>query len=416
MYNKIDINNIPSTKRKSVGYRSNISSEETNEFNDNVLNDILDLFNKANNISKELDENKSIIDTETNHLKFKIKKLESKLDTITSKYNSVITNTNVLSKYIYPIEMISINQNSNAFIDTSYNTITMSAISSEPKTYIHDEIYDKSFTPPSLYVETEYLNINKDIDILKTEENEINNCLCGDNNKYWIREITTNSNIQEIEAKITITLPEDILTTRDINEILVKPYPTNSIDIINIEYSNYNDFKIQVPTFSEFATSQSEYNILYNPETEEYELLDVDSIKLNFKEIAATKLIVTFRQKYFTKNSDGTNNFVFGFKDIDIRNNKYPNSYNSFQFNIDFNTNKTVTLSNVEPIITNNTQVEKKSIVFDYYYIDHNGEMNKIFDKLPFICPTNKIFVKGRMFSNNCTPNITKFKIDYLLN
>lgn len=416
MYNKIDINNVASTTRKEVGYRSNISSNEINEFNDTVLNDLLDLFNKANNISKELDENKMIIDSETNHLKYKIKRLEGELETLQNKYNSLIGDNKVQTKYIYPVDVVTNNLDSTAYVDTIFNSITMTPVSSESKTFIYDELYDKSFVPPTLYVDTEYVNINPKVDIIKTEENDITNCMCSNNNKYWIRQVTTNADVKEIVGKIYITLPDDVITTRNINEVLVKPYPTNALDIISIEYVNHNDIKNAIPTFSEFAINQSDFNIIFNPDTEEYELADVDSIKLNFKDISATQIIITFRQKYYNKNIDNTNTFTFGFKDIDIRNNKYSNSYNTFQFEVDFNTNKIVTLSDVVPVITNNTQMDNKSITFDFYSVTDTGSINKILDKLPFVCPTNKLLVKGKMFSNNCTPNVTKFKVNYLLN
>lgn len=416
MYNKIDINNVPISKRKNVGYRTNISSSEINQFQDGVLNDLLDLFNKANDISKELEENKMIIDSETNHLKYKVKRLESELETLTNKYESIMSNNKVNSKFIYPVDIVVNNENSTAHIDSAYNSITMTPIHSQPKTYIYDELYDKSFIPPTLYCEAEYTNINPKIDIIKEEENEISNCLCGDNNKYWIRKVTTNANIKEIICKLYITLPDDIITTRDINEILVKPYPTNAIDIINIEYVNFNDIKNNLPVFSEYALSQSDFNTLWNEETEEYELIDVDSLKFNFKDVSATKMIITFRQKYYTKNLDDTNTFIFGFKNIDIRNNKYSNSTNTFQFEIDFKTNKVITLTDVKPVITNSTQLDNKSIVFDYYYITDNNTVNKIFDTIPFICPTSKLLVKGKIFSNNCTPNICKFEVQYTIN
>lgn len=415
MYNKIDISNVPSTKRKQVGYRTNISSSDINEFNDNVLNDLLDLFNKTNNISKELEENKMIIDSETNHLKFKIKRLEEELETVKSKYDSILSDNKIHTKYIYPTNIVSENTNSTSYIDTVYNSITLTPLNTQPKTYIFDEIYNKSFIPPTLFTETEYVNINPKIDIISETENEINNCLCGENNKYWIRQVTTNSDIKEITCRLKIVLPDNIITTRDINEILIKPYPTNAIDIVNVEYINLNDIKNILPAFSEYATKQSDFNILWNEDTEEYELIDVDSLKFNFKDIPVTQLVITFRQKYYTKNLDDTNTFTFGFKNIDIRNNKYSNTTNTFQFKVDFKTNKVVTLNEINPIIVNDSQIDNKSIVFDYYTISESGEITKIFDSLPFICLTDKILVKGRMFSHNSTPNINKFEIKYTL-
>jgi hypothetical protein len=58
-----------------------------------------------------------------------------------------------------------------------------------------------------------------------------------DNNLYWTRKCVTDGSVESIMTDYIITLPEDIMTTPEMNEIYINPFMCNVKQI----YTRYGD-------------------------------------------------------------------------------------------------------------------------------------------------------------------------------
>lgn len=411
---QINSDNISRTEYKELKYRNPTSSEYFNKNQENILNDILDLFNKANNIEKLLNENKSILEYETMYSKFKIKRLESEIENIRNEFESIVNNKDSYIKNIYPYNILS---TSTAYVDNEYNCITNSPLSYESKLYIKNEINNSNFVPTTIYSNLTYLNISNEVDILSESRNDITNIFDGNNNTYFINNVTTRNEVTEVIASLEFEIPENIITSRNVNELLIKPYPANSIDILDVQYKTVTGTYEQIPCFETYCLNQTDFNI-HQEEFEtnidnHYQLIDVDSIKLNFNPIKVHRVKITFRQKYYTKNDDNTKTFVLGFKTIDLRYNNYSNNYDVIGFNVEFPKNKTIMFNSITPILSNKNEIDIKNINFNFYNVYEDGSKAKILNKTPFVCDTNNIYVECKIKSVECSPNILKFNVNY---
>lgn len=410
VFKRINYNNIPQSEYSELKFRNITDSSLFNENQKAILDDILDIYNKANTIEQILQENQEILEYESTYNNFKVKRLEAEIENVKEKYEALINNKPYMKKYVYPYD---VEKSSTALIDNIYDCITIAPVSYEPKTYIINELDNSTFVPTDINAIVEYLNINRSLDIVDEKQNSQTHIFDGNDNTYWINKVTTNSNIKEIIASVTFDIPEDIITSRKVNELLLRPYPANSIDIINVEYKTVSGSFQQIPNYQDYCTNQTLFNINWDNDREDYELLDVDSLKFNFNDIQVNKIKITFRQKYFINNKDNTNNFVFGFKTIDARYNTYSNNFNTINFYIDFPKNKSVIFQSITPLFTNYTQIDAKKIKYDFYNVYDDNSKSKILNNTPFVCETSRLYVECKIKNSECSPNISKFEVKY---
>ena len=69
---KTGISNIPHTRLNKVGFRTTTSSDTHNDNQDKILEDILDLYNKSNNIEKKLTQALYVSNCENKYLQSKV--------------------------------------------------------------------------------------------------------------------------------------------------------------------------------------------------------------------------------------------------------------------------------------------------------------------------------------------------------
>lgn len=407
----ISNSNIPESKYIKLKYRDLSSSSLFNENQSSIISDILDLYNKANKIEEMLIEANSIFDNETNYSKFKIKRLESEIENIKERYEAIILSKEYFKSYIYPFDILS---TSTVNIDSQCNCITVFPNRYETKTYIKNEITNDVYVPNDIVCNIKYENLYKEADIFNEKENDISLSYNGNNNSYWIRKvIVSNENINNIIFSYELEIPDSIINSRNINELIIMPYPTNSIDILNIEYKTFNGSYEQLPNYFDYCMNQNDFNVRWNSNSEGYELIDVDSLKFNFNDIEAHRIKITASQKYFVSNENNTKTFIIGFKCVEPRYNYYNTNNHKINFIIDFPKNKAIQFESIFPVYTNSAQINNTSIKFDYYNLYPNGAKTKILNKAPFICATNQLYVECYIKAEDCSPNIIKFEAKY---
>ena len=93
----IGISNIPGSKLNPVGFRSVTSSKDYNENQENIINDILNLYNKANSISEKIADMGQLSNCQNTITNTRIEHLKAKIDNLIGTLSG-----NIKSLYIYP--------------------------------------------------------------------------------------------------------------------------------------------------------------------------------------------------------------------------------------------------------------------------------------------------------------------------
>lgn len=395
MENRINagISNIPHTRLNQVGFRTITSSENHNDNQDKILDDIIDLYNKANNIEKKLTESLQIANCENRYLDLKIRELTEKLNNINSSKSTALVKTvsvypnKVRTPMIYP-----------AKIDNITSDITITPIVSSSKVRIEDSDMENIFIPPSLNVS---LSDIKATGIVSVEDSDVRNAFNGKRDSIWLRRVVTNNSITSIETTMTITLPEDVVTTYNINEIKLCTFPLNTIDIVSVKYRISNGAWKDIPSFKEHTSSTNGI------------IKSAPNVKFNFSDIVANQIQIVFKQNnHVTENSKRV--FYLGCSEIDIRGNRYDNYSNHIEFDIEIPNDITKpVITDVSAIYNNASELSGNAVQYEFFYIGTDNLMHKVRERFPFISPSNKLIAKCKIFNGNSTPNISRFDIKY---
>ena len=387
----IGISNIPGSKLNPVGFRSVTSSKDYNENQENIINDILNLYNKANSISEKIADMGQLSNCQNTITNTRIEHLKAKIDNLIGTLSG-----NIKSLYIYPAD-VKTERVSPAKIDNS-TCITMTPAKSISKLRVENS-EDIILLPPSLIVE---LNDITGSGIKSVTGNDVYKAFDGKCENIWYRKIVTDNSISVVETTMTITLPEDVVTTYNINEIRLSPFPCNGLNIVNIKYRMSNGAWKVIPGFSDHSEYVLNKGIENSP-----------NILFNFKDIVANQIQITFQQQNHVMEN-GNKVFYIGCSDIDVRSNKYDDSSNFFNFNINIPSNiSNPVINNVEAIYNNHSQLAPNSVQYEFYYTGDDKLLHKVRESMPFVSPSNNLTVKCKMINNDCTANISKFKISY---
>lgn len=389
-----NIGNIPISEENKEGYRNHISSNERNKRNKDFLNDILNLYNKSNSLEKKCNNAIDILSTENLFLKSYIDSLTANIENLK---NNISKDSPTKTLIVYGHEAYT--ESSPAIVDKITSNITLSPKTSISKLRIENNEEKIILIPNSLEYE---INDYDNKHIIKVEDNDFTNCINDNMEDIFVRKVTTDETINKIDMYVTITIPEKIVTSYDINEISIYPYPSNTCNLDNIEYRISNGSFETIPSFNDHnrITDNSINN--YGP------------IKFNFKKINANQIRIAVSQNQYIQ--EGNNRiFYLGFKKIDIRSLEYVSNDNNFVFDIDIPENITSPMIvSVEEVYNNSSQIKSKSVQYEFFYYDKDNLLHKINDSLPFKCPSRKIVAKCKLYYNHLTtPNIEKFIVTY---
>ena len=390
---KTGISNIPHTRLNKVGFRTTTSSDTHNDNQDKILEDILDLYNKSNNIEKKLTQALYVSNCENKYLQSKVLELQQKLDNIKSTTN----NGDIKTLNIYPNE-IRTPRVYPAKVDNVSSDITITPIISSSKVRIEDSDMDNIFIPPSLNVKLSELKLDG---IKSVEDSDVNYAFDGKKDSVWLRRVVTTNSVSSVTTTMTITLPEDVVTTYNINEIKICPFPVSSVDILSIKYRMSNGSWKLVPGFNTHTSVKNGV------------VKSAPNVKFSFSDIVANQIQIEFKQsKHITEN--GQRVFYLGCSDIDIRSNTYTGNANHIEFDINIpNDIITPVITDIAAVYNNPNEILGNAIQYEFFYYGDDSLLHKIRDSIPFTSPSHNIIAKCKIFNGKSTPNIANFKINY---
>lgn len=417
----VPIQNIPSIQQTEFKTREISDSNKLNTMQEQVFNDILDLFNKANVLTKEIYEYNMAANIESSCYSKRLEETLTRLSLIEEQYNNLLlkpTDERTITRYV--VDAITDETTPYyAIVDANTNDITANIISSVSKTCLYDETYDENLIPPSLkiYVGPDSFN-TEDEHILSIQDSNINNALDNNISTVWFRKIVTDQTIDSIENELVIGLPEDIITSRLINEVILYPYPAGYVDVMSIEYKANGSWQ-KIPGFDTHAgIIEEEYEDIFGNRLTRKIIKDCPNIKLNFNDIQSNQIKVKLRQRHSELEAFETRRvWYLGIRELNVNYNVYTKEHSEFDMIYEF----PETDSNIQIIDSNiycNNNVPSsvtENIYKEYFYYDADGNTHKVPNSLPFILQGHKMKVRYTIEESNETPNIYKCDVKYKL-
>lgn len=417
----LQIKNIPSIQEIEFKTREISDSHKLNQMQEQVFNDILDLFNKANTLQKEMYEMSVAANIESTCYAKRLEETLTKLSLIEEQYDNLLLapeDFRTITRYAIDATVDELSPFS-AVIDSNTNDIIANIISSVSKTRLYDDTYDETLIPPSLkiYVGPDSFNTDNE-HILTIEDSDISNALDGNISTVWFRRIVTDTSVESIENEVVIGLPEDIITSRMVNQIILSPYPSGYVDIMNVEYKTNGAWQTIPGLEYHTCYSEEEYENIFGNKYTRGVIKNAPNIKLNFKPIQTNQIRIKLRQRNY--EYDAQNNrrvWYLGIRDLDVNYNRYTKDHSEFDMVFDFTeTDKNIKIYDTEIFCNNNIDSSVlENIYKEYYYYDADGNTHKVSDSLPFILTGHKLMVRFTIEGTIDTPNINKCSVKYKL-
>ena len=399
------MNNAPQTKIDNVGIRSMTDSKSQNEYERQVLRDLLGLYNKANLLEIELDNTKTMVDIESAYMKLSAARTQSMLAHFVENYLNAGLDTKTAT--VYPDSFI-VSQDKPLKLDLETFDVTLVPSYTESKLNVYDELSEENFIPDSLKVE---LLAEENPGILDIADSDVYQCFDRKTDTAWIRKVTTDNTVSEVITVMNIYLPHDIVTTDYVNEIVLKPFPANSIDIKEIKYSSTYD--VSYTTILD-ELNDYEKNIVKDYRNylgQDYE--ESFNIRLNFPEKKIKVLTLSFSQKNYVQNEENRV-FYIGAKEIQVNLNKYSGIEGEMEFHVSLGTG-TKEITDIKPFFNNPSVANKESVGMDIYTVNTLGDLLPVESSIPFTTTENELVVKTKVYPvvDKNTPNVSKFKVYY---
>lgn len=390
----IDITKLPSiqsVKYNPIQFRGKTSSSDYNEYHTNSYFDILNLYNVANEFNHELTQMSMAHCIEALYIEMNKEDQTSIIEELESNYKGLRYGDKRV-KYTY----LNLFQSLDADINLEFNQINLPTYTSTSKLYLFDREVDVITIPKTLKYELSYDKEYEDTDFL--------NCIRGYSNKFFIRKIITNE-CTPCELDIEVTLPDNIISTRDINMISIIPYPYGSVDIMTMEYQYHGSWH-RIPSF----TSHSCYNGEYIPKAK--------AIKLCFPKTPMNKIRIKLRQENYIEEHE-MNSFYIGLKSLVVNYDLTKEKKCTFNYDISFeNIGEKITIHSLTPVYNNSDVLYNPKGLLDYdiFVKNEDGEYILLEKKFPLEFENTEIRIVSNLYydsKNEVNPSFVKYLMEY---
>lgn len=414
------VKNIPSIKEREFKYRARMSSHELNQMQKEAFDDILDLFNKTNQLQKSIYEMQMLNGIESSCYTKRLQDAINELNRLHEAYTNLTSAEDeyrYLTQYAYTAQTD--DDGYGAVIDQNTNDIVAHIASSISKTRVHDETYDEYLVAPSLTAFLGPDSFKEGGNIYSIEDSDVMNAFDGNKSTAWFRVIKTSTDVDYIENEIAIGLPEDIITSRLMNQISVYTFPVGSVDIMDVKFKSNGAWQT-IPGFKDhYGCAEQQTTDIFGNMSSYFAINDAGNVKFNFQGLQTNQIKIKLRQRHYDYDAENNRRIWYiGLRDVDVVHNIYTRDHSEFNMTFNFpETDRNIKIYDVEVLFnnTNLTDDEYFGVSKEYYYYDANGNTHKIPSTCPFILQGHKIMVKFTIEGNQITPNIYAAKIKYKL-
>lgn len=412
--------NLPSIQEREFKYRGKMDSHELNKMQQETFRDILDLFNKSNQLQKIIYEMNLAGNIESACYSNRLQEAIMNMEKLNEKYHNLIADEDSF-RYItrYAYEAATIDDGFGAVIDRNTNDIVACIVNSTSKTRLYDETYDETLTPPSL---TAYIgpdNFKDQEGILSVEDSDINNAFDGHASTTWFRKVVTTADIDCVECELAVGLPEDIITTRLMNQISIIPFPMGYVDIMDVQYKSNGAWSRISGFTSHHGCTEQEKTDIFGNVSHYHAINNAAGLKFNFPNTQTNQIKIKLRQRNYEYDAENNRRiFYLGIRDIDVVYNIYTRDHSVFDVVFDFpETERNIKVYDSELFYNNSDTKDDETfgVTKEYYYYDEDGNTHKIPSSCPFVLDGHKMMVRYTIEGNQYTPNIYACNIKYKL-
>lgn len=399
---RVIVNNIPSSNRNDFGYRSINTSKSHNDSQNDMVNDILDLYNKTNEIERIVKENADFIKLENTNLESINNILISQYENLVDDFNSILGGQSTRKKVILASDCYVDDKLYGAVINPTTCDITARPSRKISKLAIFDSITDSIYIPDSLDVDIRSVTQNT----ISETDNDIFAPFYNDNQMYWTRKVVTDNTVDEVSTEYIINLAEEIMTTAQMNEITIHPFLC-SISSVYARYGDSNAWEeIEGIEYHQAIENQNKTSFKKNP----------GPLTLNFPNVKANQIKIIIKANTFIEGETNLRNFMFGLKHVGAYINYY-STYDSYNFSTEVNFNEVddVIVEGLNFEFNNDPNNSKfnSDIDYEFYYKDEYGSYQKIYEELPFITPSKDILIKLRFGEKYKEINLRNITVSY---
>jgi hypothetical protein len=401
----ININNIPDLQHNSFGYREVAESKKLNDVHEATLNDILNLYNVSNELEKMINESNELSNIQSYFNGITINELEDKIRVLEASFSS----GSLLTKNVYikdfTTEILSDNK---AAIDVDTLDCTLTPLKTISRINLYNEYLNKTIVYKDIISKTTTTKNNTLEPLQYTDFGQVENIFDDSVNTYWFRKVVTDNTTDYVTTVIEFAMPEEILTSRLVNEVIINPFPVNNIEITNIEYSGNGSWKTIPGFYQHPRTIKNDIGTIYY-------MPKAKNTKFNFLEENMTSIRITLKQSNYIQ--DGSNRvFYQGLNNIKVNYNIYDTKEYEFAINTTLNTNSKI---NTIELIFNNKELlhSSDSYTYEVYYESYHVGETIIYTKLNSLqdlLPNGNIQIRFKIKESGTTPNINNIKITYI--
>lgn len=393
MNNSPILNNIPSSNRDPFGYKSINSSSIHNENQKEVREDIIDLFNKYNAIERVNVYQNSVTRIENDYIKSVLNYLRQKVDNLEAFLGTLSPNTNPKAYNIYADSMVTQNDY-HSIIDSKTGVVLAEPIKRVSKCALFDVNTDSVFLPKGLNVNI----VNSIGRTISDVDNDVYSPFTLKEDLYWIRHSIVGLGESEIGCDYIITLPEEIMTTNDINEIIVNPFNAVIKDVA-VRYGDSSSW--ESVNYSSAISNDS--SILKHNKT----------ARIIFPKKRANQIKITVATSIFNDITYNSKTATYGIKSISAYINDYDDFVGStFEAYVSIPTNIQISLTNIIPSYENKN-MQYKDFSFEIFEKNVLGEYVKITKDFPILPNSNDLKLVCRFARTNKESAINKVTLVY---
>lgn len=403
---------IPSTQHKAVRFRGPTDSAEYNAHQEDVFYDLMQLFQITNELDKSLQVTSQALELNSQFQHLYVQELENEVQKLKEALAAIESGTGKHTAYAYSEDIVkdpNALESEQAHLDPLHRLVHLPVTGMESsKTYIYDSIAKRIVLPSALKVEA----LPKISSKWMIEDTNLTHAVNGNNEEYWHRKMITdqsNTSLSSPTCEFIVTLPDTIISNRDINTVYLHPFPLNGVTVNKIEYRLDGDWKL-LPGWKTDETGKPA------------EVARAGNIKLCFPSIAISQIKVTMTQHHWLEENT-KKVYHFGIQELGIFYTDYQAQIGRIE--IPFNLtggNATKKLTGLKPLFSNSealtdSSVEKSSLFsYQIYAVDETGQLQYTKDSFPILVNTDRIVVKAAVHRDphsNANPTLESVELTY---
>lgn len=400
---KINLTELPtiqSVDHKPVSFRGSTSSTQYNTFNEDTYFDITNLYSVINEMTNSFQEMSMAHSIDSAYTQMRIGDMPFIIEQLQNEIEGYKYGIH-RKAIIYPSKITNSTEDK-ADINIQYGQVNIPAYAVSSKLYIYDESLDLITIPSTLISK-----VTPESDGTTTIDNDFKNCIKDSENEYFIRKVYSDAT-DPVDMQIEVTLPDNIISNRNVNTIYLSPYPFAALDILNVEYQAETDWK-PLPGLS----SHKQYK--------DGAIRNAENIKLCFNKVQISKIRITLRQQTYIVEGE-RNVFYLGLKHLAVNYEAVDKKFCTFIADVNFNSTKKKTVFNITPKLNNNnilsdTTNDKRALFsFELYSVNDVGEKRHIKDTMPFTFTDERLMIVTNMYydsTNDINPSLYKLEIEY---